>query len=147
MIDQHTEEELVFDFDRWMSRQDDDLDVVRELPAIRQYQETLPGNSKQKRFIQTWFYQSYLIWFVQCMCDPMWICIFASLITKQLLTLAIRCILVLHEILSCFDWGSCWNLAGWLGTQFALVSWKLWVGFVSESLIDAFRRDLKALFW
>ena len=45
MVDQHTEEELVFDFDRWMSRIDDDFDIVRELPAVRKDKEILPGKT------------------------------------------------------------------------------------------------------
>ncbi|XP_038056107.1 uncharacterized protein LOC119728107 [Patiria miniata] len=44
MVDQHSEEELVFDYDRWMSRREDDFDIVRELPAVREDQETLPVN-------------------------------------------------------------------------------------------------------
>ncbi|XP_077990949.1 uncharacterized protein LOC144445282 [Glandiceps talaboti] len=42
MRERKSKEELVFDFDRWMSTTDDDLDVVREMPVIRSGQDTLP---------------------------------------------------------------------------------------------------------
>ncbi|XP_070556277.1 uncharacterized protein [Ptychodera flava] len=42
MRDRYSHEELVFDFDRWMSRTEDDLDIVRELPAERAGKDTLP---------------------------------------------------------------------------------------------------------
>ncbi|XP_006819004.1 lipoxygenase homology domain-containing protein 1-like, partial [Saccoglossus kowalevskii] len=42
MKERSTEEELIFRFDRWMARNQDDLDVLREMPAIRQDEEVLP---------------------------------------------------------------------------------------------------------
>ncbi|XP_071964229.1 uncharacterized protein [Antedon mediterranea] len=44
MVDKHTEEKLIFNFDRWLSRYQDDFDIVRELPAIRENQDVLPVN-------------------------------------------------------------------------------------------------------
>nr|XP_006814608.1 PREDICTED: lipoxygenase homology domain-containing protein 1-like [Saccoglossus kowalevskii] len=43
MRDRVTHEYLQFDCNRWMSRTDDDLDIVRELPAERPGKDTLPG--------------------------------------------------------------------------------------------------------
>ena len=41
--DAHTEEETVLEFDRWMARDQDDFDVVRELPVAQDGAEPLPG--------------------------------------------------------------------------------------------------------
>ena len=33
-----------FRFDRWMARDQDDFDIVRELPAVTEGDDALPGN-------------------------------------------------------------------------------------------------------
>ena len=43
MKDLDTTEELVFPFRRWLSRDEDDGEICRELPAIRPQQAILPG--------------------------------------------------------------------------------------------------------
>ena len=43
MMDKDTNEEFVFAFDRWMDRDQDDHDIVRELPVVKQGQDPLPG--------------------------------------------------------------------------------------------------------
>ena len=43
MKDVHTEEQLVFKCKRWLSRDEDDLEVCRELPAVREKENPLPS--------------------------------------------------------------------------------------------------------
>ncbi|XP_013396607.1 lipoxygenase homology domain-containing protein 1 isoform X2 [Lingula anatina] len=42
MHDMHTEEDLVFTCGRWLSRKEDDCEITRELPAVRENKPTLP---------------------------------------------------------------------------------------------------------
>ena len=44
MQDIHTDEELVFECQRWLSRDEDDCEICRELPAVRDNFPLLPGN-------------------------------------------------------------------------------------------------------
>ena len=43
MKDEDTEEELIFKCKRWLSRDEDDHEICRELPAIRPGEQVLPG--------------------------------------------------------------------------------------------------------
>lgn len=43
--DKDTNEEFVFKFERWMEREKDDHDIVRELPVSKEGQDPLPGTS------------------------------------------------------------------------------------------------------
>ena len=43
MLDLNSKEQLRFQFNRWLSRQQEDGEIMRELPAIRPGQEVLPG--------------------------------------------------------------------------------------------------------
>ena len=44
MQNKSTEKELLFKYDRWMARDQEDFDIVRELPAVTEGEEALPGN-------------------------------------------------------------------------------------------------------
>ena len=50
MKDIDTGEELVFPCKRWLSRDEDDHEICRELPVIRRGEPTLPGTSLSKIF-------------------------------------------------------------------------------------------------
>lgn len=41
--DLHTNEELTFKCDRWLSRDEDDHEICRELPVMRDNEPVLPG--------------------------------------------------------------------------------------------------------
>ena len=43
LTDKGTKEETNFKFDRWMARDQDDSDLVRELPVTAEGKEPLPG--------------------------------------------------------------------------------------------------------
>ena len=43
MLDVHTQEQLVFPCHKWLSRDEDDGEICRELPATRQREPVLPG--------------------------------------------------------------------------------------------------------
>jgi len=44
MLDIHTQEQLVFPCHRWLSRDEDDGEICRELPTTRPRELTLAGN-------------------------------------------------------------------------------------------------------
>ena len=46
MEDKDTKEEFIFKFDRWMNREKDDADVVRELPVLRDGKSELEGTTR-----------------------------------------------------------------------------------------------------
>ena len=43
MYDLHTKEELTFDCNRWLSREEDDGEICREMPAVRKGERVLPS--------------------------------------------------------------------------------------------------------
>lgn len=43
MKDQNTDEDLTFECHRWLARDEDDSEIVRELPAVRKAEPILPG--------------------------------------------------------------------------------------------------------
>ena len=45
MQDLNTDEMLKFDFNRWLSREEDDGEIMRELPVQRPGENVLPGLS------------------------------------------------------------------------------------------------------
>ncbi|XP_069127319.1 uncharacterized protein [Argopecten irradians] len=44
MMDSHTGEELRFECHRWMARDEDDMEICREMPAVRKREPVLPVN-------------------------------------------------------------------------------------------------------
>jgi hypothetical protein len=43
MVDKDTNDEYLFEFGRWMDRQRDDSDIVRELPVMENEKPVLPS--------------------------------------------------------------------------------------------------------
>jgi len=43
MQDVHTREELIFKCQRWLSRDEEDGEICRELPAVRGQEQILPS--------------------------------------------------------------------------------------------------------
>ena len=46
MKDIHTDEQLTFKCRRWLSRDEDDHEICRELPAVRDGEPSLPSKSR-----------------------------------------------------------------------------------------------------
>ena len=73
MKDVHTDEQLTFKCRRWMSRDEDDHEICRELPAVRDGEPSLPS-----KYIRLCFYfvymhiiifrSTYLVRYLPCIC-------------------------------------------------------------------------------